>query len=306
MRINSHFFECGGKQSATPLLQGGWMPEKRCRRFALPPHSTAFGQAAFTMIEIAIALAVIGFALVAIIGVLPTGMNVQKDNREDTIINQDGPYWLEAIRTGSRGLDYLTNYVVIVTVKSTGNDALGNYIDQTVIYTNSPGLIAPPLDGSLTNGERIVGLLSKGKYEGELPNRITNTVTAQVRGLTGSAVEQGKANPDFSFDYLLASEIVPFGGVQVPEQSTNWFRPPPGLTPEEIAARQAKWMEVKTREKNTSEIRLIFRWPLLPNGQTGPGRQSFRAIVSGDRLNNGVLWFFQPQSFAVVNPPAKP
>ena len=39
-------------------------------------------QAAFTMVEIAICLAVIGFALVAIIGVLPIGMNVQKDNRE--------------------------------------------------------------------------------------------------------------------------------------------------------------------------------------------------------------------------------
>jgi len=33
---------------------------------------------AFTMIEIALCLAIIGFALVAIIGVLPTGMGVQK------------------------------------------------------------------------------------------------------------------------------------------------------------------------------------------------------------------------------------
>jgi len=44
---------------------------------------------AFTMIEIAICLGVIGFALVAIIGILPTGMSVQKDNRQETIINQD-------------------------------------------------------------------------------------------------------------------------------------------------------------------------------------------------------------------------
>ena len=41
------------------------------------------------MIEIALSLAIIGFALVAIIGVLPIGMNVQKDNREATIVNQD-------------------------------------------------------------------------------------------------------------------------------------------------------------------------------------------------------------------------
>src|SRR5262249_16641536 len=49
------------------------------------PHS----QSAFTMIEIAICLAVIGFALAAIVGVLPLGMNVQRENREETIINQD-------------------------------------------------------------------------------------------------------------------------------------------------------------------------------------------------------------------------
>ena len=35
----------------------------------------------FTMIEIAIALGVIGFALVAIMGILPLGLTVQRDNR---------------------------------------------------------------------------------------------------------------------------------------------------------------------------------------------------------------------------------
>ena len=53
-------------------------------------RQSAIGNAAaFTMIEIAICLAIIGFALVAIIGVLPLGMNTQRDNREETIINQD-------------------------------------------------------------------------------------------------------------------------------------------------------------------------------------------------------------------------
>ncbi|HLZ53286.1 MAG TPA: prepilin-type N-terminal cleavage/methylation domain-containing protein, partial [Verrucomicrobiae bacterium] len=37
----------------------------------------------FTMVEIAICLAIIGIALVAIIGVLPAGLNVQRDNREE-------------------------------------------------------------------------------------------------------------------------------------------------------------------------------------------------------------------------------
>src|SRR5207247_333730 len=52
-------------------------------------HARRVSLAAFTMIEIAICIAVIGFALVAIIGVLPTAMRVQQDNRADTLIDQD-------------------------------------------------------------------------------------------------------------------------------------------------------------------------------------------------------------------------
>src|SRR3974390_3555060 len=71
--------------------------------------------AAFTMIEIAITLAVIGFALAAIVGVLPLGMKVQKQNREETIINQDVTVLMDAIRSGAMGLDDLTNYVLAIT-----------------------------------------------------------------------------------------------------------------------------------------------------------------------------------------------
>src|ERR1700761_7875281 len=85
------------------------------------------GARAFTMIEIAIAIGVIAFALVAIIGILPRGLNVQKDNREDNIVNQDANFFMQAIRTGAvmtndprdgltmpyaPSLDFLTNYVM--------------------------------------------------------------------------------------------------------------------------------------------------------------------------------------------------
>ena len=63
----------------------------------------------------ALCLAVIGFALVAIIGVLPFGMNVQKDNRQETIVNQDATIFMNAIRNGERGFDDLTNYVMAIT-----------------------------------------------------------------------------------------------------------------------------------------------------------------------------------------------
>ena len=60
------------------------------------------GESGFTMAEIAIALGVIAIALIAILGVLPTGLQVQRDNREETIINQDARLLLQALKTAGR------------------------------------------------------------------------------------------------------------------------------------------------------------------------------------------------------------
>ena len=124
------------------------------------------------MIEIAIALAVIAFALVAIIGVLPIGMNVQRDNRAETIINHDATYWMEAIRSGAQGLDDLTNYTDQITVNGTNFE---NF------YLN-PG--ASPL--VFSTGREIIGLLST-------PG--TGTNSAIVRTLSGAATEKNAYNP---------------------------------------------------------------------------------------------------------------
>lgn len=56
------------------------------------------GTAAFTLTELALCIAVIGLALTAILGVLPSGLNVQKANREDTLVAQDAQFLAEAIR----------------------------------------------------------------------------------------------------------------------------------------------------------------------------------------------------------------
>src|SRR5690242_1682724 len=82
----------------------------------ITPHVLRLtAQSAFTMIEIAISLAVIGFALVAIIGILPIGMNVQKENRQETIITQDAGVFMDAICNGAQGADDLTNFVLSIT-----------------------------------------------------------------------------------------------------------------------------------------------------------------------------------------------
>lgn len=54
---------------------------------------------------------------------------------------------------------------------------------------------------------------------------------------------------------------------------------------------------------NLHEVRLEFRWPLLPNGNTGFGRQTFRACVGGQLVNqpqNSPLYFFEPGTYALT------
>ena len=67
-------------------------PSVRLRRTGGQPSAFSLShERAFTMIEIAIAVGVIGFALVVIIGILPQGMTGQKDNRKDARHRQDAP-----------------------------------------------------------------------------------------------------------------------------------------------------------------------------------------------------------------------
>ena len=105
---------------------------------------TGLGQArraaGFTMVEIALCLAIIGFALVAIIGVLPTGLNVQKDNREETIVDQDAVVWMNAIRNGADGFNDSTNYVISIT----------NYVWAYVIKRDEPA--GAPTAGRIDRG----------------------------------------------------------------------------------------------------------------------------------------------------------
>lgn len=95
-------------------------------------------EAGFTMAEIAIALGVIAFALIAIIGILPAGLQTQRDNREETIVNQDARLLIEAIKNGGRDISDLSNYVVQIDgVNFTGNsrDALEKLSDPAVEHT---------------------------------------------------------------------------------------------------------------------------------------------------------------------------
>jgi type II secretory pathway pseudopilin PulG len=239
------------------------------------------------MVEIAISLAVIGIALVGILGVLPMGMHSQRSNREATVINQDAGVFVDAVRGGARGSDDLTNYVIMI-VNTSANIPPG----QASAFSN------------FTSGSQIVGLMSTPEfvdasgnpipYPGYVTPSYSNRIVAYVRSLSGPAVDKPPQDNQLlrnaSFSYGIVCQNIPLEG------DTNMLNTPYG----------------RQLTANLHELRLMFRWPLLPDSQLpkahlGLPSLTYRAMIAGQLVldtNNPTgmnLYFFKPQSF--VNAP---
>jgi type II secretory pathway pseudopilin PulG len=296
-------------------------------------HSTLdTRRAGFTMIEIAISLGVIGFALVAIIGILPRGLEAQRDNREETIINYDANVFMNAICNGQQGLDDLTNSVVSITISQTGYS-----------YDNVTGLVTPQSPTTaqgfsvtdanpatrLTNGFRIIGLLSTPKYVPVASGTrvsafVSNHVVAIVRSLTGAASDKfPQRNPDvqgFAFTYKLIAEVVPYGfgpsaftgapqGIENNAWNQDWTNYLPYVSATQPAwqwqSRSNFWLYAKNVQQDFYDVRLLFRWPVTPQGTLPPNgrRLVFRSATSGpvrlvpDASQLYPLYFAQPRTF---------
>lgn len=235
---------------------------------------------AFTMVEVALCLGIIAFALVAIIGVMPAGLEVQKNNQEQTVVNQDGKYLIEAIRHGELGLDQLTNSVESITIDSV--PASGG-ARSSVTYTNGPG------SNRLVSGRQIIGLLSTPRIEVLSSGQVRNNfVSARVRALSGLAADQGVGGRQGSFRYRLEVEVTPYN------RSSYALN----LGDADQARISGQLLN------NLYELRLTFRWPLYQQGpkwQTGSGEKTFRTVVSGELTSTNVLGtpihLFQPNTF---------
>jgi prepilin-type N-terminal cleavage/methylation domain-containing protein len=260
-------------------------------------------QRGFTLVEIAISLAIIGIALVGILAALPRGLQIQSANREQTVINQDATVFMEAIRGGERGLDDLTNYVYAITNYWTIYSANGSIsLSGTNGYTYAASYYSsPPSYPSfqINSGARIIGLLSSPEYASpDQPSYVpldnivgvsyvSNHIVAYVRSISGPAVEKPpQANDSIvredSFSYRVLCVNAPLAA------DTN-------------AAVNAGYTRQLTA--NLRELRLTFLWPQLPSGGLGPGRQTYRAMVAGQLVTTNdpsgqVLYSYQPQSFA--------
>jgi hypothetical protein len=239
-------------------------------------------------------------------------MRTQRDNREETIINQDATEFLEAVRNGARGADDLTNYVYAITnywtkynqdgSVSAGGGSINNG------YTFAGYFVAPgyyfATGSPINNGTNIIGLLSTPEYTdpaGNPTNNLfgvnggySNHIVAFVRSLSGPAVEKPPQTNNIlrsdSFSYRILCVNAPVA------MDTNLFELPPGQRPYNTQLAD-----------NLHELRLTFLWPQQPNGSVGAGRQTFRTLVAGQILqlttSNQALYFYQPQSFTnAINP----
>lgn len=292
------------KFPASPI--SNFQPPISLREEKLPPRRRPIGnsRAAFTMMEVAISLAIIGFALVAIIGVLPWGMNTQRDNRQETIINQDATVLMEAIRNGAYGHDELTNFVYTITnywtlfnadgsVKNfdvNGYDrfnarAFGNNLPKMALYsgTNIIGLLSTPEFTDPVSGAALTDPVGRDYY--------SNRVFAYVRSISGLAAEKPPQDNQImredTFSYRLTVVNAPM------PVNTNF--PPTGF------ARQLAG--------NQRELRLNFAWALQPNGAVGANRQSYRSTVAGQLMETNfygagghALYFYRPQNFLYSQP----
>ncbi len=276
--------------------------------------------AAFTLVEVALALAIIGFALVAIIGSLPFGLNVQRENREETIIVQDANFFIDAIRNGARGIDDLTNYVDAITNYVTGHTIVNgatSVVSSVYAYTYANGWLNGVQNSEyrIKNGERIVGLLSTPrlilpKNSTPIPSSFTsNYVVAYIRSISGPAIEKSPQTNaiirDLAFRYKLIPEVNQFN-----DWNLGWVNfNETGLATNEIVIRSNSWRMAQSKQANLNEIRLLFRWPIDAKGNAGNQRQVFRSMVSGNLVLTNVggrsamnIWLMQSSTYTPTEP----
>lgn len=291
---------------------GRWCdPEMEDRQDACPASERAF-----TMVEVAISLAIIGFALVAIIGILPAGLNVQKENREETIINQEASIWMDVIRQGAEGLDYLTNYVDLIEVTVAEYDADGNFYQfvspDPVPFQFAPDHVNP--DFRLTNGAVIMSVLSTPKYypvPGGGGNYFSNHVVAYVRSVSGGATDKAPQDNQTvrasAFSYRLTSEVIPFYA-----HDDRWFDYTDFRGVVAGGGGDPSLAYARNLAGNLHDVRLRFEWPLRPPvdpawnvaTNTGNGGQTFRSLVGGTMENLSdpslppAFWRIHPGEFA--------
>ena len=213
--------------------------------------------AGFTMIEIAISIAIVGFALVAVIGVLPAGMNTQRDNREETMVNQDAQYLIEALTHGIKQNGYLSNVVSRIEWRDTNGIAFLAF-------------------GKPFFNEQVIGLLSV-RHGFKTNGSEVASAHAVMRSMNGSATLGWSPTDTSSMDLALWYSV----DVLIQPSVTAV----PSLSDPVLGNRMRN-----TLRANLHEMKVTFRWPSNPDGTiVGNNRLVFRSNIAGEVVDAGMF-----------------
>lgn len=154
--------------------------------------------AAFTMVEIALAIAIVAFALVAIIGVLPTGLQVQRENREETILTQEAQLWLNLLTRSTTEIGYIIKHVELV--ERVSSQSRNRFLPNIDYHTSDEllGLLTYPTDLGGNN-------LDMNRHSIAYVRAINSPLTDQSSSLLGI---QFSINTNTAFRYKLICRIL--------------------------------------------------------------------------------------------------
>ncbi len=264
----------------TPKTATGWMRWLKRTR----------ARAAFTLAEVALALAVVAFGLVAVLGVLPVGLNVQRDNREDTLIKNDGEYWMNAIRGGRLALDSL-NHVEWVELEANGATYRAEFAALQFDGAPDDPALWPVFNGNSMPPITYRGSLKQATWRGDVigwlstPDVVAGRKRAKIRPMGGTLLHRKYGEKTVGQDGKVMYRLN--GG----EQTFSYL------------------LESQIRELAPSfwEIKLAMRWPILEEGptadtvKTGPGIRTFVTYIHAPLEKAQARWGFGGDERAVFD-----
>ena len=165
----------------------------------------------------------------------------------------------------------------------------------------------------LTNGMHIIGALSRPKIEWTSPTTFySNFIVANIRAISGSAVDKYPQPDATILEGAFSYRLIPENNAYVPfdPYSTNYLPSlvGAGIVPTNAILAHSNYCRVvSAMMDNSHDLRLTFRWPLLPNDTPGPSRHTFREFTGGRLIqtndpSQGVLssyplYFLRPSTY---------
>lgn len=272
------------------------------------------------MIELALCIGIISFAMVAIMGVLPLGLSVQRQNREDTVIDQEGQQWINILKNGQGGWGDLTNYLdyVLVNHQQFAGNGVGGGGSAPAIYGFRGYFFndtVPNPNVLLTNANDIVSFLSLPTFEADSGVVYSNRITAVFRSISGaqntqirssngaSSVRDDNQMQD-SFRYQIDVELTPAATTPSLDmmrenpsytnlftlesiQSGGWlnaYRLDPNNVIQVFKSKGINRADTDPLAATLYDLRLTFRWPVFKVGdeyRVGLGNRTFRTQIAG-------------------------